>query len=82
MSQDGDKPTGRSGYTITKLLTKKNQFVMFGGLSFDNEKDTAKPNNEVFVLQIKGQKGVWAKVECKGDYPLPRTYHSACAVGN
>ena len=50
MTQDGEKPTGRSGYTITKLLTKRNQFVMFGGLSFDDDSDTAKPNNEVYVL--------------------------------
>jgi len=82
MTQEGGRPTGRSGYTITKLQSKKNQFVMFGGLSFDQEEDTAKPNNDVYVLQVKGQKGTWAKFECKGDYPLPRTYHSACAVGN
>lgn len=55
---------------------------MFGGLSYNEEEENAFANNEVYVLQLRNNKANWTKIECKGEYPLPRTYHTACRVGS
>lgn len=83
MNQEGDDvPCARSGYTLTKISHPKSTYVMFGGMKFDNEKDTAVATNDVYYVHLKGQKATWNKMVPKGDSPLQRCYHSACRVGN
>ena len=55
---------------------------MFGGLSYEESQDKALPNNQVYSLSIKKQMATWNLMECQGDYPLPRCYHSACNIGS
>jgi hypothetical protein len=39
------------------------------------------PSNDLYTLRIVNKTCQWAKITPKGDIPLPRSGHSACAIG-
>lgn len=76
LKQGGTPPCPRSGHSFTQLGTS---YVMFGGISAEL-RDRASPNNDLYVLKQLASEFTWYKEKPKGDIPLPRTHHAACAI--
>lgn len=64
----GQTPSKRYGHTIT--FSNPN-VVLFGGVT-GNE-----PFNDSWCLDVDKNPFQWEKLQCKGDIPAPRVYHSA-----
>ena len=56
---------------------------MFGGLvASENEKEVkAGATNELYIISMTDKDIQFFKQEAKGDLPLKRFYHTACALG-
>jgi hypothetical protein len=58
---------------------------MFGGLEKPEKNTDTKnilPKNDLYALRIVNNQTVeWTLRQCLGEVPFPRSYHSACKVG-
>lgn len=64
----GPTPGRRSGHT---LVFNSPYIILFGGIA-DN-----RPTNDTWRLNVNKMPFSWEKVECFGELPPPRLYHSA-----
>lgn len=70
----GTTPGRRYGHT---MVFNKPHLVVFGGNT------GSEPLNDSWSLDLEKSPHGWRKIECVGDLPSPRVYHSAalCSSG-
>ncbi|KAI9921853.1 hypothetical protein PsorP6_002267 [Peronosclerospora sorghi] len=79
VEEDSNWPSARDGHSMCLLQSSKYhppRLIVFGG----NGQHNNERMNDVWLFDVKKQ--IWTLLECFGDVPSPRSYHTAHIIGD